>query len=107
MNDIFITEDFLLDTDKAVELYESYARDMPIIDYHCHLPVKQIADDHQFHNLTQIWLNGDYYKWRANGIDEQYCTGDASDLEALRKRHGFFHSVGYVLSRRGSRGCGT
>jgi glucuronate isomerase len=88
VNDIFITENFLLQTDPAVRLYHEYARDLPIIDYHCHLPPKQIADDHRFANLAQIWLYGDHYKWRAMrsaGVDERYCTGDASDWEKFQK----------------------
>jgi len=88
VKDIFITEDFLLLSDKAVELYHEYARDMPIIDYHCHLPPEQIAEDKKFKNLTRIWLDGDHYKWRAmraNGVDERYCTGDATDWEKFRK----------------------
>ncbi len=88
MNDVFLTDDFLLQTDAAVRLYHEYARDMPIIDYHCHLPPQQIADDHRFDNLTQIWLAGDHYKWRAmraNGVAERYCTGDASDWDKFVK----------------------
>ena len=84
MEDIFITENFLLENDGAVALYHEYARDLPIIDYHCHLPPGQIAADHRFANLTQIWLYGDHYKWRAmrtDGVPERYCTGDASDWE--------------------------
>ena len=84
MNDIFITENFLLQNAAAVELYHGYARDMPILDYHCHLPAEQIARDHRFENLTQIWLAGDHYKWRAMraaGVEERFCTGDASDWE--------------------------
>jgi len=80
----FMSEDFLLNSDAAKRLYHDYARDMPIFDYHCHLPVRDIRKDTRFVNLTQIWLNGDHYKWRAmraNGIDEHYITGDASDLE--------------------------
>jgi glucuronate isomerase len=65
MNDIFITENFLLENDRAVGLYHEFARDLPIIDYHCHLPPRQIADDHRYANLAQIWLYGDHYKWRA------------------------------------------
>ena len=65
VNDIFITENFLLENDAAARLYHEYARDMPIIDYHCHLPPQQIAADHRFENLTQVWLYGDHYKWRA------------------------------------------
>ncbi len=88
MNDIFITENFLLQNDRAVELYHQFARDLPIIDYHCHLPPRQIAEDHRFANLTQIWLNGDHYKWRAMrtaGVTERYCTGDATDWEKFAK----------------------
>jgi len=84
----FITENFLLQNDTAVALYHEYAAKMPIIDYHCHLPPDQIAHDHRFDNLTQIWLNGDHYKWRvmrANGVAERYCTGDASDWEKFEK----------------------
>ena len=88
MADIFITENFLLQTDKAAELYHEYARDLPIIDFHCHLPPRQIAEDHRFENLTQAWLYGDHYKWRAMraaGVSEQYCTGDATDREKFQK----------------------
>ncbi len=80
----FIHEDFLLETDVARDLYHRYVAGLPIIDYHCHLPVAQIAGDHRFRSLTEIWLDGDHYKWRAmraNGIDERFCTGDASDRE--------------------------
>jgi len=80
----FIHEDFLLETDVARDLYHRYVADLPIIDYHCHLPVAQIAGDHRFRSLTEIWLDGDHYKWRAmraNGIAERYCTGDATDQE--------------------------
>src|SRR5580692_49011 len=88
MNDVFITENFLLQNDRAVELYHQFARDLPIIDYHCHLPPRQIAEDHRFANLTQIWLNGDHYKWRAMraaGVAERDWTGDASDWEKFEK----------------------
>ncbi|MTI16518.1 glucuronate isomerase [Rhodobacteraceae bacterium RKSG542] len=84
----FLTEDFLLHTDVARELYHDFAKDMPIIDYHCHLPPHQVADDHKFENLTQIWLYGDHYKWRGmrtNGVAERFCTGDASDKEKFLK----------------------
>ena len=85
----FIHEDFLLQTDAAKELYYKHAAKMPIIDYHCHLNPAYIADDHQFDNLGQIWLEGDHYKWRAmraNGVDERYCTGkDTSDWEKFEK----------------------
>jgi glucuronate isomerase len=88
MKDIFITENFLLQNDQAVELYHRFARDLPIIDYHCHLPPEQVAKDHRFENLTQIWLYGDHYKWRAMrtaGVAERFCTGDASDREKFQK----------------------
>ncbi|KQS32833.1 glucuronate isomerase [Dyadobacter sp. Leaf189] len=84
----FISEDFLLRSETARVLYHEYAKEMPIIDYHCHLPPDQIAADRQFDNLTQIWLYGDHYKWRAmraNGINERYCTGEASDWEKFEQ----------------------
>jgi glucuronate isomerase len=84
----FLDENFLLHSKTAQRLYHEFAKDMPIIDYHCHLPPQQIADDVKFENLTQIWLYGDHYKWRAmrfNGVDEKYCTGDAPDLEKFKK----------------------
>jgi glucuronate isomerase len=80
----FIHDDFLLETDVARDLYHRFVRDLPIIDYHCHLPVTQIASNHQFRSITEIWLEGDHYKWRAmraNGVGERLCTGDASDWE--------------------------
>ncbi len=79
-----IDDDFMLDTKHARILYHEYAAGQPIIDYHCHLPPKQIADNHRFADLTEIWLGGDHYKWRAmrtNGCDERLCTGDASPRE--------------------------
>jgi len=80
----FITEEFLLKNEVARELYHEYAEGLPIIDYHCHLPPDDVAGDRQFKNLFEIWLEGDHYKWRAmraNGIDERFCTGDASPRE--------------------------
>ncbi len=84
----YITKDFLLQTKAAQVLYHDYAKDMPIIDYHCHLPVKQVADDINFKNIAQVWLEEDHYKWRAmrsNGINEKFCTGNASDREKFEK----------------------
>lgn len=84
----FLDEDFLLQTKTARTLYHEFAKDMPIIDYHNHLPPDQILGDKVFDNITQIWLYGDHYKWRAmrtNGINEKYCTGDASDYEKFEK----------------------
>jgi glucuronate isomerase len=80
----FITEDFLLHSDVARELYHDHAQQRPIFDYHCHLPPDQIAANRRFDNLYQIWLEGDHYKWRAmrsNGVAERFCTGDASDRD--------------------------
>lgn len=80
----FLDEEFLLHNKTAVKLYHEFAKSMPIIDYHCHLSPQQIADDVRFKNITQIWLYGDHYKWRAmrtNGVDEQFCTGNASDKD--------------------------
>lgn len=93
----FLDEHFLLHTKTAQKLYHDYAKNMPIIDYHCHLPQQQIAEDKQFENLTQIWLYGDHYKWRAmrtNGADEKYCTGHASDWEKFEK---WAETVPYTL----------
>ncbi len=84
----YMNDDFLLQTETAKELYHDYAAKMPIYDYHCHLSAAEVADDKQFENLTQAWLYGDHYKWRAmrtNGVDEKYCTGDASDYEKFEK----------------------
>jgi glucuronate isomerase len=93
----FLDENFLLNTKAAQQLYHDYAKDMPIIDYHCHLPPQQIAADHQFENLTQVWLYGDHYKWRAmrtNGVDESYCTGTQPDFEKFLK---WAETVPYTL----------
>jgi len=84
----FLDENFLLKTATAQRLYHEYAKEMPIIDYHCHLPQQQIAEDKNFENLTQIWLYGDHYKWRAmrtNGVNERFCTGDATDYEKFEQ----------------------
>ncbi|MCU1306365.1 MAG: D-glucuronate isomerase [Acidobacteriaceae bacterium] len=80
----FITEDFLLQSKTARHLYDTYASEEPILDYHCHLSPKEIADNRRFKNLAEIWLEDDHYKWRAmraNGIAERYCTGDADPYE--------------------------
>jgi len=80
----FITDNFLLQNDVAEALYHDTAKDLPIIDYHCHLPPADVAANRQFNNLFEIWLEGDHYKWRAmrtNGVEERYCTGDASPRE--------------------------
>ncbi len=83
----FINKDFLLGNGTAVRLYHQYALNLPIIDFHCHLSPAMIAEDRQFDNLSQAWLEGDHYKWRAmrtNGINEKFCTGDASDEDKFK-----------------------
>jgi len=93
----FMSEDFLLQTKTARTLYHEHAKKMPIYDYHCHLPAEKIAADHQFDNITQAWLYGDHYKWRAmraNGIPEKYITGNAGDYEKFEK---WAQTVPYTL----------
>jgi glucuronate isomerase len=88
MAQTFITEDFLLQSKAARRLYHEYAEQMPIYDYHCHLPAGLIAEDHLFENITKVWLAGDHYKWRAmrtNGVDERYITGEAQDSEKFEQ----------------------
>lgn len=97
LNNTFIKEDFLLETDFARELYHSYAKDLPIIDYHCHLPPQEIATDRNFENITKLWIDGDHYKWRALrnlGIPEQYITGNKSDKEKFKK---WAYTVPYTM----------
>ncbi len=77
-------DNFLLENNTAVNLYNEYAKDLPIVDYHCHIESKEIAEDKVFENITELWLKGDHYKWRlmrSSGIEEKYITGDASDKE--------------------------
>jgi len=84
----FINDNFLLGNKTAVNLYRRYAENQPIVDFHCHLSPSMIAEDRQFQNLTQAWLEGDHYKWRAmrtNGIHEKYCTGKEPDREKFMK----------------------
>lgn len=88
MSKPFINDSFLLETSHAQELYHDYVKDQPIIDYHNHLPPGQIASNHQFENITQAWIGGDHYKWRAMrtlGIDEHFITGGATDFEKFDK----------------------
>lgn len=83
----FINDDFMLQTETAKHLYHDYSKDMPIFDYHCHLDPRQIAEDYEFRNITELWLGGDHYKWRAlraMGIPEEKITGDASDEEKFQ-----------------------
>lgn len=84
----FLGDDFLLSNETAKRLYEDYAKDLPIIDYHCHLDPQEIYENKTYKNITEVWLNGDHYKWRAmraNGVDEQYITGDADDYDKFLK----------------------
>jgi glucuronate isomerase len=93
----FLDENFLLAGKAARNLFHEYAKDMPVIDYHCHLPPDQIAADHIFQNITQAWLYGDHYKWRAMraaGVDEGYCTGERRDYEKFEK---WAETVPYTL----------
>lgn len=93
----FLDENFLLQNKTAEKFYHDFAKKMPIIDYHCHLPPDQIANDINFENLTQAWLYGDHYKWRAmrtNGVPESYCTGNQSDYEKFEK---WAETVPYTL----------
>ncbi|MEI0735930.1 glucuronate isomerase [Paenibacillus sp. JTLBN-2024] len=81
---MFLNDNFLLTTDTARTLFHQHAKEMPIIDYHCHLDPKEIYENKPFRNLTEAWLSGDHYKWRlmrANGIPESHITGDASDYD--------------------------
>ncbi|MFT8352851.1 glucuronate isomerase [Clostridium saccharoperbutylacetonicum] len=80
----FMDDNFLLSNETAIDLYHNYAKDMPIIDYHCHIDPKEIYENKKFENITEVWLYGDHYKWRAmrcNGIEEKYITGDANDYD--------------------------
>ena len=94
----FMDENFLLQTETAQKLYHEHAAKMPIIDYHCHLVPKMVADDYRFRSITELWLGGDHYKWRAmrsNGVDERYCTGtDTTDWEKFEK---WAETVPYTL----------
>ena len=93
----FLDENFLLGTEAAQRLYHEYAKEMPVIDYHCHLSPGQIAADLRFENLTQAWLYGDHYKWRAmrtNGVEEGFITGDKPDWDKFQK---WAETVPYTL----------
>lgn len=84
----FMDKDFLLETETAKRLYHNYAKVTPILDYHCHINPREIAEDRKFENITQVWLGGDHYKWRqmrSNGVEEKYITGDAPDREKFQK----------------------
>lgn len=81
-------KDFLLSTATGEELFHTYAEDLPIVDYHCHISPQEIWEDKRYENICQVWLGGDHYKWRlmrANGVDERHITGDAPDREKFQK----------------------
>ena len=91
----FMDQDFLLTTETAKKLFHEYAEPTPVLDYHCHLEPREIAEDRQFRNMTELWLGGDHYKWRimrSNGVEERYITGDAPDEEK-------FHAFADALPR--------
>ena len=93
----FMDKDFLLESDVAKTLFHDYAKNLPIIDYHCHLVPQEIAEDITYENLTQLWLYADHYKWRfmrSMGVEEKYCTGDASDYEKFLK---YAEVIGYAI----------
>ena len=94
----FNDKNFVLDNEVAQDLFHNHAAKMPIIDYHCHLIPEMVANDHRFKSITELWLGGDHYKWRAmrtNGVDERYCTGkDTSDWEKFEK---WAETVPYTL----------
>ena len=99
----FIHDDFLLHSEMARRLYHDYAADEPILDYHSHLPPADVASDHRFSDLWEIWLKGDHYKWRlmrANGVPEEYCTGAAPPYEKFLAwaAYGAVHTAQPALS---------
>lgn len=84
----FINENFMLNNETGKHLYHDFAKDMPIYDYHCHLDPKQISENVKCEDITELWLSGDHYKWRAmraQGIEERYITGDAAPLDKFKK----------------------
>ena len=93
----FLDDNFLLNTKTAERLYHEYAKEIPIIDYHNHLPAAEIAENKQYENITQAWLYGDHYKWRAMrtcGVDESFITGNKSDSEKFEQ---WAHTVPYTM----------
>ena len=88
MGKTFVHDNFLLENKYAEELYHGYSKNLPIIDYHNHLPPSQISENTIFNNLTRVWINGDHYKWRAMrtlGINEEFITGKGSDKEKFMR----------------------
>ena len=84
----FMDENFLLDSPTAIKLYHEFSKELPIIDYHCHINPKEIYEDVKFDNISQVWLGGDHYKWRqmrSNGVEETYVMGNGSDRDKFQK----------------------
>ena len=93
----FINDNFMLQNQVARTLYHDFAKHLPIIDYHCHISPKEIAENKKYNNITEVWLGGDHYKWRAiraNGVDEKYITGNADPKEKFMK---WAETVPYLL----------
>ena len=107
----FISKDYLLTTDFARELYHRYAEGEPIIDYHCHLSPREIAENKKFSNITELWLYADHYKWRAmrgNGVPEEFITGSRSSYEKFEKWEWIYgHSPRATLNFSKRLACGT
>src|SRR5687768_9488503 len=100
----FLSEDFILRTDTARKLYFDYAKDMPVIDYHNHLPPDEIAANRSFSTITEAWLKGDHYKWRAmraNGVNEDLITGNADDFTKFKV---WAETVPYTCATRSTTG---
>lgn len=93
----FLDKDFLLESETAKKLFHDWAEKMPICDYHCHLSPQEIYENKQPENISDLWLSGDHYKWRAMrscGVDEKYCTGDATPKEKFEK---FAYTLQYCI----------
>lgn len=101
----FMDKDFLLSTDTAKKLFHEIAEPMPVLDYHCHINPREIAEDRKFENITQVWLGGDHYKWRqmrSNGVDEYYITGEAPDRENSRNGRKLWNWLWEILCITGA-----
>ena len=95
----FMDENFLLDTETAKKLFHEFCENMPICDYHCHLSPKEIYENESPADISELWLSGDHYKWRAMrscGVDESYCTGDRSGREKFKK---FTYTLQYAIGK--------
>ena len=107
----FMDDNFMLNNETAAKLFNDYAKDMPIFDYHCHLSPQMMYEDKPFENITQIFLGGDHYKWRymrSNGIDESYITGDKSDYDKFKVQQGYKRNKNEpVNTYKSIKCCGT